>query len=128
MAVNPIYVFSLAAQHARWATVRQAVIAGNIANANTQGYEAQDITPFSAVLDDASGVSMAMTQPGHIGVGDVSGGEEDAKTWDVKATDNPVSLDSEMMKADETNRGFALDTSIVRAFHRMLMASTKVGS
>ena len=37
-ALQPVYMFELAAQHARWATVRQAVITGNIANANTAGY------------------------------------------------------------------------------------------
>ena len=127
MAVSPIYVFDLAAQHARWATVRQAVITGNIANASTKGYAAQDIVPFSAVLDDSAGLSMATTAPGHI---DVSGaaGDHDAATWDVKETGGPVALDTELMKADDTNRTFALDTSIVRAFHRMLLASVRSGS
>ena len=65
---TPIYVFDLAAQHARWATVRQAVVTGNIANANTAGYTARDVEPFSAVLDsEATGsVAMAETNPGHI--------------------------------------------------------------
>ena len=123
MSVSPVYVFDLAAQHARWATVRQAVITGNIANANTSGYTAEDITPFSAVLDDAAGVSMARTNPGHI---DISGADN-AATWEVKDSGGPVKLDTELMKADDTSRAFALDTSIVRAFHRMLMASVRSG-
>lgn len=126
MPVNPVYVFDLAAQHARWATVRQAVITGNIANANTQGFVAQDIAPFSAVLDDAGGVAMASTRPGHIGVGASS--ESDAAAYDVQDSGNPVGLDQELIKADETNRAFALDTSIVRAFHRMLMTSVRSGA
>jgi flagellar basal-body rod protein FlgB len=126
MSVSPVYVFDLAAQHARWATVRQAVITGNIANANTSGYTAEDITPFSAVLDDAAGVSMARTNPGHIDISDASSAN-DAATWEVKDSGNPVKLDTELMKADDTSRSFALDTSIVRAFNRMLMASVRGG-
>ena len=32
------------------------------------------------------------------------------------------------MRADETSRGFSLDTSIVRAFQRMLLASVRSGA
>ena len=31
------------------------------------------------------------------------------------------------MLADETNRAFSLDTSIVKAFHRMLMTAVRSG-
>jgi flagellar basal-body rod protein FlgB len=126
--VDPVYMFSLAAQHARWATVRQAVITGNIANANTPGYDAQDIQPFSAVLDDTPGLTMAETMPGHINVGGDDSGDNAPSEWDVASSGAPVALDREMMKADETNRAFALDTSVVRAFHRMLLASVRSGS
>lgn len=125
--VDPIYMFNLAAQHARWATVRQAVITGNIANANTPGYDALDVQPFSAVLDTA-GLAMAETAPGHINVSGDDSGDAAPNDWDVSSSGAPVALDREMMKADETNRAFALDTSVVRAFHRMLLASVRSGA
>ena len=34
----------------------------------------------------------------------------------------------ELVKADEINRSYALDMSIVRAFHRMLLASVRTGT
>src|SRR5258707_6674553 len=109
MSVSPVYVFDLAAQHARGATVRQAVITGNIANANTSGYTAQDITPFSAVLDDAASVSMARTNPGHIDISD-SSGADNAATWEVKDSGGPGKLDTELINADDTSRSLVLHT------------------
>ena len=122
-------MFNLAAQHTRWATVRQAVITGNIANANTAGYTAQEVEPFAAVLDNAASLAMAVTAPGHIGGGgNAADAADGANTWEITNSGAPVALDQELVKANDVSRSFALDTSIVRAFHRMLMASTKVGS
>ncbi|KMO09963.1 flagellar basal body protein, partial [Methylobacterium indicum] len=42
-----IYLFDLASLHTRYLSVRQAAIAGNVANANTQGYLAKDTVPFA---------------------------------------------------------------------------------
>jgi flagellar basal-body rod protein FlgB len=50
--MNPasIDVFSLAEKRLAWIGQRQGVLAQNIANANTPGYAARDIKPFSEVL------------------------------------------------------------------------------
>jgi flagellar basal-body rod protein FlgB len=46
--------------------VRQRVIASNIANATTPGYQAQEVT-FSEVLDgEKGGLAMAQTSAGHL--------------------------------------------------------------
>ena len=45
--------------------------------------------------------------------------------WDVTHSGNSVSVEQEMMKAGDVNRAYALDTSIVKAFHRMYLASAK---
>ena len=122
--MQPVYLFTLASQHERWATVRQAALTSNVANANTQGYSAVDIEPFSAVLDDTAQVTLARTSPGHLGA---SGEADDpaVRDWTMKPTDEPVAIDKQLMQADETSRAFSLDTSIVRAFHRMLMTAVR---
>jgi flagellar basal-body rod protein FlgB len=124
--LEPVYLFALADEHARWATVRQAIITGNIANANTPGYVALDVEPFSAVLDETVGSTMARTVPAHFSTSGAAG-DGTARDWGVKETDTPVALDQQLMLADETNRAFALDNAIMRAFHRMLMASVRSG-
>ena len=50
-AVQPIYLFDLAFQRSQWLSVRQSVVAENIANANTPNYRARDVEPFEATLD-----------------------------------------------------------------------------
>ncbi len=122
--MQPVYLFTLASQHERWATVRQAALTSNIANANTQGYTAVDVAPFSVVLDDTAQVTLARTAPGHLSASGESG-DAAQRDWTFRPTDEPVAIDQQLMKADETNRAFALDTSIVKAFHRMLLTAVR---
>ena len=56
--MQPIQLFDLASRQAEWLTIRQQVVAGNIANANTPKFRAKDVTPFDAVLDK-SDITMA---------------------------------------------------------------------
>ena len=126
--MQPVHLFDLASRHAQWASVRQALVTGNIANANTPGYEAVDIEPFSVVLNAASGAAMAQTAPGHIGDGTSSGEAARLDGYGVTATGGAVALDQELVKADEINRSYALDMSVVRAFHRMILASARTGT
>ena len=49
--MQPIELFRLASKQAHWLSVRQDVVAGNVANVNTPGYRAMDVEPFSDVLD-----------------------------------------------------------------------------
>jgi flagellar basal-body rod protein FlgB len=125
--LEAVYLFNIAHRHAEWATVRQATISGNVANANTPGYAARDIEPFASVLDKTR-LTMAQTAAGHL---DLQGAEmrsataSAAESWDVHHSGNSVSLDQELLKAAETNGAFSLTTSTIKAFHRMMMTSVR---
>jgi flagellar basal-body rod protein FlgB len=121
--VGPVYLFDLASRHASWASLRQTVITGNIANADVAGYVARDIERFDAVLD-RTGLTMASTAPGHIGAAG-AGSAEAGPGFEIRETDRPVSLDQELVRADEVSRAFALDTAVMRAFHRMLLSAVR---
>ena len=128
--MDPVYLFDLASRHAQWASVRQAVITGNIANANTPGYEALDVQPFTDVLDQTA-LTMARTDSGHLEIADASARTEktgQADSWEVLPSGNSVSLEQELIKADDVNRSFSLDTDVMRAFNRMLLSSVKAAS
>lgn len=122
--MGPIYLLDLAAQHARWAAARQATITGNVANANTGGYTALEIEPFSASLDSAASFSLARTAPGHLDAGAAGVGTGFA----VEDSGAPVALDQELVKADDASNAFALDTTIMRAFQRMMLLSVRSGA
>ena len=63
--MSSIYLFEVGSQKAQWLSARQTAIAANVANANTPGYHAVDIQPFSAVLD-SSPIELATTNPAHL--------------------------------------------------------------
>lgn len=125
--VTPIYLFDLASQQARWLTVRQTVIAQNVANANTPGYTGMDIGEFEDVFDGAQ-LQLAATNPAHLGIDPLDPGSAAAKEsepWEVTNSGNSVSIEQELLKAGEINREYSENTSVVKAFNQMLSASVK---
>jgi flagellar basal-body rod protein FlgB len=125
--VTPVRLFELASQQAHWLSVRQSTIAENVANANTPGFHALDVQPFENILDNVP-LTMATTNKAHL----TDDGSEVAATgtkadtpWEVLHSGNSVSLEQEMIKAGDVNREFSLNTNIVKAFNRMILASVK---
>ncbi|MCB8822587.1 flagellar basal body rod protein FlgB [Microvirga rosea] len=127
--MGEIYLFDVASRQARWLSVRQATISSNIANANTPGYKAKDVEPFSKVFDKTQ-LAMAATDSGHFSFENTYDKPTKVKktdSWDTMHSGNSVSLEQEMMKAGEISRESSLNTNIVKAFHRMMLASTRSG-
>jgi flagellar basal-body rod protein FlgB len=125
--VGPLYLFELASSQAKWLELRQSTIATNVANANTPGYRARDVEPFNKVLDGVP-VRLATTSPTHM---QLTPTETDTRTtakkesWEVVHSGNSVSLEQEMVKGGEVNRGYSMNSAIVRSFHRMLLSGLK---
>lgn len=120
-----LHIMQLATRHADWAATRQAVIAGNIANADTPGFRARDIEAFS-FEDETRRVKLAVTRPGHIALSEVemrADRVDESDTWDVAHSANTVSVDEELAKADDTARAHRLSTSVMGAFQRLLLTS-----
>jgi len=125
--VEPIYLFDLAATQARWLAVRQAAMAENVANANTPGYVAKDVAPFSEVYTQTQ-LQLATTNPAHMGndpldLGSVSADNE--QPWEITPSGNSVSMEHEMLKANEVSRTYSMNTAIVKAFHQMMSLGLK---
>lgn len=126
--MGPIHLFDVASRANHWLTMRQSTIAQNVANVNTPGFKAQDVKAFESTLESMS-LTMTITRAMHM----TPAGHSDARTdvapdetGEVLHSGNTVNLESEMSKASEVNRAYALNTSVLKAFHRMLMASSKV--
>lgn len=127
---QPIQLFALASRQAEWLSVRQEVVAGNIANASTPKYKAKDVTPFEAVLDK-SFVSMARTHPAHLASTGASGDTVDVKEAKlnseigVQESGNTVSLSQELTKTGEIKRQYEFSTGLVKSFHSMMLMTVK---
>lgn len=129
--MQPIQLFDLASRQAEWLTVRQEVVAGNIANANTPKYRAKDVSPFQSVLDK-SDVAMARTNPAHLSGNDFStSGDIDVKEAaldqeiGVQESGNTVGLAEELSKSGEIKRQYELNTSLVGSFNRMMLMTVR---
>jgi flagellar basal-body rod protein FlgB len=126
--VRNVFLFELASRHMTWLAQRQSVTAGNVANADTPGYRAQDIQPFESVLASTA-PSLTVTQPGHLAFTASVAEPSDRKpgdTWGTSHSGNSVSLESELMKAGESARLMSVDANLTRSFQRMLLTSIKV--
>ncbi len=59
-------VLDLADRRMRWLDRRQQVLSQNVANADTPGWIARDLRPFTAVMADATGAAPARSSAFHL--------------------------------------------------------------
>ena len=125
--MSSIHLFDLAARQVQWLSGRQATAAGNVANANTPDFKARDVQPFADVLDKTQ-LTMAATNPQHLEVeanGIAGARQRPDDITEETHSGNTVDVEQEMMKAGEISREYSLNTSIVKAFHRMMLSVAK---
>lgn len=125
--MDPIHLFELAGQQARWLSTNQSVIASNVANASTPGYRAQAVQPFADVLD-RTGLQLVSTDPNHLALDPMqaqAAAIREENPWEVTDSGNSVSLEQELIKSGDVNRAYSLNTGIVKSFHAMLMSAVK---
>ena len=106
-------IFALAEKRLSWLGQRQGVLAQNIANANTPGYVARDIKPFSDLLATEAQQS----------TGDGSGFQEASLTSPLfpiaseqSLDGNAVVLDEQLEKIAETDTDHALATNLYKKY------------
>jgi flagellar basal-body rod protein FlgB len=119
MDLGKIPLFEAIAKRMSWLGERQAVLAQNIANADTPGYGAQDVKPpsFAQLLGGtAARLPLATTAPGHI-VSVAAGGSfalTPQRPGERAPNGNSVQLEDQMMKISDTANDYALTTSLYR--------------
>jgi flagellar basal-body rod protein FlgB len=131
MDPTQIGLFDLAERRLAWADRRQAVLAQNIANANTPGYRPHDLRPFAAALGHANSVAPARTQPNHLPgtAGAVSQAEAIERPHMNAPDGNAVALDEQLVKLADTETTHALVTTIYKKYLGMFaMALGRTGS
>jgi flagellar basal-body rod protein FlgB len=131
MDLSQIGLFNGIVGKMNWLIQRQGVIAQNVENVDTPGYEAQDVTPFS-FKTMMKKVAPVATDPNHIQpVGDDdSNGEGKAAsalrtTWELKPDGNAVSSEREMKKAADTATDYQLVSNIYK--HSIGLIKTALG-
>jgi len=119
-------MFRTAAQMAKHAGSRQAVVAKNIANADTPGFQATSIPKFSDAVQMQSASMMRATRPQHIGAGQLNGRASlEERHVEAAPNGNSVSIEEEMMKAVEISREHKRALTIYK--HTMDVIRTSIG-
>jgi flagellar basal-body rod protein FlgB len=124
--MSDISLMALATRKMDWLAERQAVVAQNIANADTPAYRARDLSAFNQALSGAA-LKLAATDPRHIGLAESAGNHAEIVeiAGDRTFNGNNVSLERELAKLGETNGQYALSVNLVKSFHRLAMMSLK---
>ncbi len=118
-------VLQLAQGLARYGAARQAAIAENVANADTPGYRARDLAPFSEVFR-TGGDAMRATRSGHFAG---AGGSAELTAREVQRPGaaspdgNTVTLETEMFAAAEAKRDHDRALAIYRSTMSVLRAA-----
>jgi flagellar basal-body rod protein FlgB len=118
MDLRSIPLFEAITRRMSWLSDRQTVLAENVANANTPGYNEKDLREpdFKALLGGASSsVHLVATQPGHftLGAGSAQPGTIET-TEDRTLNGNGVSIEAQMMKVSENAADYALTTTLYK--------------
>ncbi|WP_160000535.1 flagellar basal body protein [Roseomonas sp. 18066] len=109
---------ALAGQKLHWLDQRQRVLAQNIANANSPGYQPQDLAPFAQALERAGGggTAMARTDERHLATTADPRARKDRNNAERKPDGNAVSLDQQALKVAETDQAHSLALGLHRSW------------
>lgn len=118
MAVTDVPLFQALKSKMLWHQTRQGVLAENIANADTPGYQAREVKEYTFAQHigrETFGLSTAVTRSGHM-VGTLSG-QQDAKveerdTFEITPSGNSVNLEEQMMKITENQMDYQAATTL----------------
>ncbi len=113
-------------RHMNYMTERQQVLAQNIANIDTPGYQARELkkVDFGGMAEAAAGkLEMRLTSPKHMNSG--SGipkdfrEEKDRSTFESSPTQNNVVLEDQMGKISDTGAQYNLSSTMLRKYTQL---------
>lgn len=119
-------IFRMAHAMASHAGTRQAVVAQNIANADTPGYKPRDVVPFAELMKNGvAGSGPRATRESHLHGNFASGPLRIAEVTRESANpnDNGVSLEEEMLNAVAVKRQHDRALAIYRSGLTILRSS-----
>ncbi|MEM6913284.1 MAG: flagellar basal body rod protein FlgB [Pseudomonadota bacterium] len=124
--IEGISLFQTMSQKLDFLGVRHTLLAQNVANADTPGYKAQDLKPFSEALRTVEPAGMMSTH--HMHITSQQGNttyREDRRVegWEVEPSGNQISLEEQMIEAADGARQYELATSLMKKHVSMLKAT-----
>jgi flagellar basal-body rod protein FlgB len=111
-------LFDLAQRRLNWLDQRQQLLAQNIANADTPGWQARDLRPFADILGDGTGAAPARTQVNHLSgsLHPARGASMPQKTHPRMPDGNDVAIDDQLTRVANTETQQSLVSGIIRKY------------
>lgn len=122
-------IFQIAMASAQHSGARQAIVAQNIANADTPGYAARDLMPFRQVYDAAArsqhtAGALRATRARHLnGFAQGQLPQTVAEQSDINPNGNSVSVEDQMLRAVELRRQHDRSLAIYKSSLTLLRTS-----
>lgn len=135
MDLRKIPLFEMMSRRLAWLGARQQVLAENIANADTPGYKPRDLKPqdFRGMVSGHMAPMMpTVTSPLHLA--GFTAGNADAASQKEKhpiettLSGNAVTMEEELMKANQTSTDYELTTNLYRKHLAMIKDALGHGS
>ena len=127
MGLASIPLFSALTEKMKWHQARQAVLAENVANAETPGYRGRDLEAFQFEQHMRNGttsrIAATVTTSGHISVTgtDADGfGARSLNSFAVTPDGNGVTLEDEMMKVAANQMDYQTVTTLYTRSLRLI--------
>jgi flagellar basal-body rod protein FlgB len=112
-----IGILDLARRRMAWAEQRQALLAKNIANANTPKFRPSDLPAFAATMSALHAASPERTHPNHLsGTNAGATGASTVRSGLRNPDGNAVALDQQLTKVADTETTQALTTTIYKKY------------
>lgn len=124
--IDGISLFQTVTQKIDYMSVRQTLIAQNVANADTPGYRAHDLKSFSQAVRTVRPATMQATHGRHMvaELGNTEFREENrVQGWEVEPSGNQISLEEQMINAADNVRDYQLATQLMKKHVTMLKAT-----
>ena len=124
---SELTLFKYSSAMAQHAGKRQALVAQNMANVDTPGYRASDLTPFSQAF--SSGSEMRSSRSAHLHGFDpanLTAAPEKVRVESQSPNKNAVSVEQEMLRAVEVQRQHSRALAVYR--HTMTTLRASLGS
>jgi len=119
MGLADLPILSMLKSRMLWQQDRQRVLAENVSNADTPGYQARDLSALrfdEQMVAVARPVALQQTAPGHLsgiaGAGDSQFRSEAGRGYEVRPAGNVVSLEDEMMKVAANQMDYQAATAL----------------
>lgn len=129
MSMTDLPLVSMLKTRLQWYETRQKVLAGNVSNANTPGFQPRDLRPpvMTGSLGPLAPVRVEQTSPLHMASGAASDSPDTTKgpRFETRPSGNAVNLEDEMMKVAQNQSDYQLAASLYQK--SLAMIRTAVG-